>query len=152
MARGEVTLFDEFLFECGKGTHDLTSDTLKLGIVDNTITPAKDQTSPTWSDFSANEVATTGNYPSGGVTLTGVTFTMVSGKPTLAANDISIGIHASGFTDGYHGILYNSSAAGGEAIGTVDMGGPVSEQADDVDFEWTGGVVFELPSNVLTWE
>ena len=152
MAIGTVTLFDEFLLECGKGTHDLVNDTIKLGIVDDTITPAKDQTSPTWSDFSANEVAATGNYTSGGETLTTKTFALVAGVPTLAADDVNIAIHASGFLDGHYGILFNFSASSGEAIGFVEMGGPVSEQAGPVDFEWDGGVVVELPSNVLTWE
>lgn len=151
MARGTVLMFDEFLLECGKGTHDLSTDTLKLGIVDDTITPAQTQTSPTWSDFSANEVSTSGGYPSGGITLTTVTFTLVSGIPTLAADDAGLTMNASGFTDGYWGILYNSSSGSGEAIGAVDMDGPVSEQAGPIDFEWTGGVVLELPSNVLTW-
>ena len=151
MARGDVIVFDEAEFDAWRGVHTLPTDTLKLGIVDDTITPAKDQTSPTWSDFSANEVVATGNYTAGGETLTTVTFTMIAGIPTLKADDVNIGIHASGFIDGHWGIIFNSSASDA-AICAVDMGGPVSEQADDVDFEWTGGVVAEFPSNVLTWE
>ena len=89
MARGDVTMFDEFLLELGKETHNLTSDTLKLGIVDNTITPLATQTTPTWSDFSTNEVATTGNYTANGETLTTVTWTLISGIPTLKADDVN---------------------------------------------------------------
>jgi len=148
MARGSVVLFNEFMLEIGKEVHDLSSDTFKLGIVDDTITPEADDGTPRWSDYVANEVATTGNYTADGETLTTVTFTLVSDVATLAADDVDITIHGSGFLDGYWGILYNDSADNDEAIGFVDLGGPVSEQAGDVTVEWTGGVVLELPANV----
>lgn len=145
MARGTVTLFNETMLEGFKGSYDLSTDTLKLGIVDATITPAADDATPTWSDYSANEVVSTGNYTSGGETLTTVTFTMVADVATLAADDVNLALHASGFTDGYWAILFESVS--GKAIGFVDMGGPVSEQAAPVAFEWTGGVVAEFPAN-----
>ncbi len=151
MARGDVTMFAEAEFDAWKGVHVLGTDTLKLGIINNTTPPTADDATPRWADYVGNEVATTGNYTANGETLTTVTFTLVGGIPTLAADDVNITIHASGFPDGYYGILYNSSATNDEAIGYVDMGGPVSEQADDVDFEWTGGIVCEFPPNVLTW-
>lgn len=146
MATGTATVYNEAMLEGFKGSFDLSTDTLKLGIVDATITPAADDATPTWSDYSANEVVTTGNYTSGGETLTTVTFTLVSDVATLAADDVVIAIHASGFTDGYWGILYESVS--GKAICFVDMGGPVSEQAAPVSFEWDGGVVCEFPANV----
>ena len=156
MARGDVTMFNEAGWDAWKGVHDLSSDTLKLGIIDDTTPPTAADATPRWGDYSPNEVATTGNYTAGGETLTTVTFTMVSGIPTLAADDVNITSHASGFTDGSYGILYNDDATNDEAIGFVEMedaeGNPASEQADDVDFEWTGGVVCEFPPNVLTWE
>ena len=31
-------------------------------------------------------------------------------------------------------------------------GNPVSEQVGPVDIEWAGGVVPQLPANVLTWD
>jgi hypothetical protein len=152
MAKGDVVLFNEFLFDCGKAVHNFSTATLKLGIIDNTTAPARDDATPRWADYSANEVATTGNYTANGETLTTVAFAMTSGIPTLTADDVVVLENASGFTDGYYGILYNDSATNDEAIGYVDLGGPESEQAGDVSVEWNGGVVFELPANVLTWE
>jgi len=152
MARGEVKQFQEYQKDAGSGVHNLSTATLKLGIIDNTTPPEVDDATPRWADYVGNEVVSTGNYTADGETLTTVTYTMVGGLATLAADDVNIGVHASGFLDGYWGILYNSSASNDEAIGFVEMGGPVSEQADDVDFEWTGGVVCEFPANVLTWE
>ena len=152
MARGDVTMFQEFMKDAMSGVHNLsTPPTLKLGIIDNTTAPAADDATPRWADYSTNEVATTGNYTANGETLTTVALAMTGGICTLTADDVSITLHASGFTDGYYGILYNDSATNDEAIGFVDMDGPVSEQADDVDFEWTGGVVARFPANVLTW-
>lgn len=47
MSKGDVIVFQETMLELGKSTIDFSSDTFKLGIVDATITPAVDQTSPT---------------------------------------------------------------------------------------------------------
>lgn len=152
MAKGDVILFQETLMRMGKGEFTWPSDTLKLGIVDNTITPAADDTTPTWGDYSANEVATTGNYPANGVTLTSVTFAMASGMAKLGAADVSIGMDASGFTDGYWGIVYDDTASDDAAICAVDLGGPESEQAGDVDIEWDSAIICEFIANVLTWE
>jgi hypothetical protein len=152
MAKGDVFLFQETMLRAFKKELDLSTDTLKLAIVDDTITPAPDDTTPTWSDYSANEVATTGNYTAGGETLTTVAIAMASGIATLTADDVTVLEHASGFTDGYWGIIVDTTASGTPALGVVDLGGPASEQAGDVSVEWNGGVVFEFPANVLTWE
>lgn len=148
MATGDVVMFNESGLDAWQKVHDLPNDALKVGIVDNTITPTAADATPRWSDYSANEVVSTGNYVAGGMILTTVTLTMVSGVPTLAADDINIALHASGFVDGYWGILFNDTAGNDEAIGFIDLGGPVSEQAGPVDIEWTGGIVLELPANV----
>ena len=153
MPRGTATTFQEAMLDMAKGVHgDLSAATLKLAIVDNTITPAADDATPRWADYSANEVSAAGNYVAGGITLTTVVIAMVGGILTITADDVNITEHASGFTDGYYGILVNTSAAADQALGFWDMAGPVSEQAGDVDFEFPSGVVMELPVNVLTWE
>jgi len=118
--------------------------------------PAADDASPTYSDYSANEVTNAGGYTTGGETLTTVVSAMVSGVYTLTADDVGLLIDASGFTDGAYGILCDTTAAGTPALGFVQLddsaGNPVSEQAGPIDIEWAGGVVLQLPANVLTWE
>ena len=148
MAKGTATAFDEYLLDANKGVHDLGTDVIKVGFVDDTIVPAADQATPRWSDFSANEVSTAGGYPAGGVTLANVTFTLVNGVPTLLADDVELAINASGFTDAAYGIVYNSSATNDEALGSIDYGGDVSEQAGPVTVEFTDRVVAEFPANV----
>ena len=106
--RGTCTMFQEAMKYFAEKQIDISSDTFKLGIIDDTAPPAADDTSPTWSDYVANEVVSTGNYTADGETLTTVTSAMVSGIYTMGADDVNLAIHASGFTDGAYGILYES--------------------------------------------
>lgn len=135
MARGDFTLFDEFALALGEEDHDFSLDTLKLGLVDDTITPTAADATPTWADYSANEVATTGGYTTNGETLTNVSFTEVDGVATLDADNISLEQNGSGFTDAYWGILYNDDS-NDAAIGFIDLDGPVSEQAGPIAINW----------------
>lgn len=132
MARGDFYVFNGFLVDLGAEKHILASDTLKLGIIDATATPLITQTTPTWSDFSANEVTGTG-YSAGGVSLTGVTWAQTAGVTKLDSSALQVAYNAAGFGDGYWGILYNSTEAGGAAIGFLDLGGPVGNDVDNLD-------------------
>ncbi len=152
MAKGDAYLFNETMQRAFSGELDLTADVLKMVIVDNTLTPAPDDTTPTYSDYSANEVTNAGNYITGGMTMTTVALAMAAGISTLTADDVVVAVHASGFTNGYWGIVCDTTAAGTPALGFVDLGGPESEQAGPVSIEFAAGVVFEFPANVLTWE
>lgn len=151
MAKGDVLIFQETLLEFGKGTLDLVNDVLKCGIVDDTLTPVADLATPNWSDFVANEVVTTGNYVANGPIITSQVWAMVAGIATLTADDVVVAESPTGFVDGYWAIVYSSTASG-VALYAIDLGGPESEQAGDVTVEFTGGVAFRLPANVLTWE
>ena len=152
--RGTCTMFQEAMKYFAEKQIDISSDTFKVGIIDDTVIPAADDTSPTWSDYSTNEVVSTGNYTANGETLTTVTSAMVSGIYTMGADDVNLAIHASGFIDGAYGILYESVSD--LAVGFIQLddssGNPVSEQSGPVDIEWAGGVVLRLPANALTWE
>ena len=153
--RGTCKLFQYTMLRVAEGEVDLSSDVLKLGIISDTLIPAPDDTTPTWATYSANEVVSTGNYTAGGETLTTIVSAMVNGVYQLTADDVNIAIHASGFINGAYGILIDTTAANA-ALGFVQLddgdGNPVSEQAGPVDIEWAGGVVLQLPANVLTWE
>jgi hypothetical protein len=146
-------MFQQAMYDLATGVHgDLSSAVLKLAICDDTITPVANTATPRWSDFSANEVTDAGNYIAGGITLTTVVVAMVDGVCTITADDVNIGIHASGFEDGYWAFVVNTSAGDDEILGFWEMGGPVSEKVAPVDFEFPSGVVIGFPANVLTWE
>ena len=58
--------------------------------------------------------------------------------------DIALAQDAVGFTDGYYGILYNDSATNKNAIGFIDLGGPVSEQAGPVNINWNASGILTV--------
>lgn len=133
MARGDFYPFDQFFENLGNGVHDWSGTiTLKICIVDDTLTPARDDSDPKYSAYSANEVSGT-NYPAGGVTLDNPTWGLVSGISVLDADDETITQSASGFSDGYWGIVYDDAATNDEAVGWLDLGGPCGNVIDDLD-------------------
>ena len=67
MARGDFTVFEEFADQLGKELHNFSSDTLKLAIIDNTVTPAAGDATPAWGatsgvDYDSYEVTNAGGY------------------------------------------------------------------------------------------
>ena len=144
MARGDLTLFQEFVDQLGEEKHDFSADTLKLGLIDNTSAPTAGDATPTWGDYSANEVSTAGGYTANGISLANVSWSETAGTAKLDADDLSLAQNGSGFTDAYWGILYNDSEATDMAIGFVDLGGPVSEQAGPVNINWASGGIVTL--------
>jgi len=124
MATGTFTLFEEFADNLGEKYHNFASDTFKFGIINNTSAPTAAQASPTWGDFSANQIGTGGGYTAP-VSLTGVTYTEANGDATFAANSFTISQNASGQSSvTAWGILYNDTDTTGPdaAIGFVELG------------------------------
>ena len=139
MARGDLTVFEEFSKQLGDEAHNFQSDVLKAGIVDATITPLAADTTPTWGDYSANEVSAGGGYVAGGLTLANVVYTETGGVAKLDADDIAILQNAGGFTDGFWVIIYNDTNATDMAIAFVELAGPVSEVAGPITISWNAG-------------
>lgn len=148
MAKGTVTIFEGFELDKGTGVHDLSSDTIKVALVDSTLTPLATILTPTWSDFSANECSGD-NYTAGGETVGSVTWTLVANKPELGGDDVGWTIHATGPDDARWAIIYNDTAASKNAIGFVDFGEVVSLQADNIDVEWSGSVIHRVSPNAV---
>jgi len=144
MAAGDVTLFEELAKDLADEVHDLAADTLKLGLIDNTTAPTAADATPRWADYSANEVSTAGGYTANGETLTTVSYTEAGGVGTLDADDVELAQDGSGFTDAYWGILYNDSATNKEAIGFVELGGPVSDQDGPVNIRWNASGILTI--------
>jgi hypothetical protein len=148
MARGDLTVFEEFSKTLGTEKFDFDNDTIKLGIIDNSAAPTAADATPTWSDYSGNEVSTAGNYTADGETLANVSFNEVGGVATLDADNVTISQDGSGFTDGYYAIIYDSSTSANHAICFIDLGGPVSEQDGDVTITFaSAGIVTVTVSN-----
>lgn len=130
MAAGDMKWFVQALHDLGNKIHDLDGDTLKMGIVTNATVPANTTAAPHWggtgtTNFATNQVGTGGGY-TGPVTLAGKAWAVSSSSAIFGADQISISQNASGFTDGYYGIIYNDTDANKRALGFIDLGGPVS--------------------------
>jgi hypothetical protein len=157
MATGEVQVFNAFAESIGDGRIDMDTDTLKLAIIDAVITPTAADATPAWgatSDqrYDSNEVSSAGSYTANGETLGSVTWIEAAGVCTLVAANEVIAQDAGGFTDGTWGIIYSDTAANKDAIAFVDMGGPVSQVAGAITFDWfeTGRILTVTVNDTFT--
>lgn len=143
MARGDIKWFGQALHDLGNKIHDMDGDDFRLGIVDNSTVPSVSTAAPHWggtgtTNFAANEVATGTGY-TGPLVLATEAWTLVSGVPKFrVSSDASVTQDASGFSDGYWGIIYNNTDANKRAIAFIDLGGPVGNTSGPIEFQWNG--------------
>jgi len=148
MATGDLTVFEEFADEIGEKIHALGSDTLTVGIINNTLAPTAADATPRWGDYSANQIGTGGGY-TGPVDLTGSTYTEAGGVATLAANSFTISQNASGQSSvTAWGILYNNTATNDEAIAFIELG-VIDITAGDLVIKFNN-VASGSPGTILT--
>lgn len=121
MATGDLTVFEEFTLEVGSKVHNLASDTLRCGIINNTAAPTAADATPRWGDYSANQIGTGGGY-TGPVALT-TTYTEAGGTATLTAQSFTISQNASGQSSvTAWAVIYNDTATNDEAICFIELG------------------------------
>lgn len=143
MAVGDIRWFGQGLHDLGKKLHDLSADSLKLGLITSTTTPAVNTPVPHFggsgtTNLATNQVSTGTAYASGGPTLSTVTWTNVSGVPTLRAAQVVINQDATGFTNARWGIIYNNTNAAKQALAYIDLGSDRSIQAGSLTLDWSG--------------
>ena len=138
MARNDWVTFEEFSLDLANGVHNLGSNTFKVALIDNTDTePVAGTATPRWADFSGNEVSGTG-YTAGGATLSGTSTAEAAGVTTFDdTGNVTWSQNGAGPTDIYWAVLYNDDAADDQAVGFLDMGGPVSLADGDVSITWS---------------
>lgn len=143
MARGDIKWFAQALHDLGNKIHDMDGDDFRLGIVTNSTVPAVNTTAPHWggtgtTNFATNQVATATGY-SGPIALATEQWTLTATGPKWrVTGDVTIAQDASGFTNGYWGIIYNNSDANKRAIGFIDLGGPIGNVDGPIPIEWNG--------------
>lgn len=108
------------------------TNTIKMGIITNAQTPNITDSDPRWGaggsqNYSTAEVAATGNYSAGGITLAGTTSTLSGAVASLnCTSPISLAANASNPTGAFWGIFYDSTDAGKHVFGFIDLGGSLS--------------------------
>lgn len=144
MARGDVTIFNAAMAKMLDGDWAST-DHFYVAICDDTASPAADTATPTLGDFT--EVGTSGTYVSGGTDL-GTLADLVAVASTTMTFDSSTNPtwakDASNDNDAYWGVIYNYTDAAHDALGFVDLGGPVDMSANDLTITWNASGIFTI--------
>ena len=141
MARGDLTLFEEFAKMLGSENFVFGSDTTKVALFDTSASFAATDASPVYS--STNEVSGTG-YSAGGATIASPTYTEASGVATFDGANITWSQNASGFTGATSALIYDDTNATKMAIGWIDLGSAVSQQDGDVTISWNASGIFTV--------
>lgn len=151
MARGDLTVFNEFTVSLAEKKINLETDTIKLALIDNTVTPTVNAASPQWGagsdeDYDGHEVGTGGGYTAGGLTVSGPELVRSAAVATFDDDDsnLSLAQNASGFTDAYWGILYSDTATNKDCIAFIDLGGPVSEVAGPIAINFNASGILTI--------
>ena len=127
MAIGDVLEFNQFKVDLGNKIHNLATDTYKFGLINSTITPVVTAVAPHWggtgtTDYSANECTPGGNYPSGGITATNVTYTESSGTVSLNMDKLVVALNAGNPTDARWFVMYNDTDVNKRCVAFIDLG------------------------------
>ena len=141
MARGDLTLFQEFAANLGAENFIFASDDINVALFTTSRAFAADDASPAYS--STNEVSGTG-YDAAGATLASQTYNEASGVATFDGANITWSQNASGFTGATSALIYDDTNATDMAIGWVDLGSAVSQQDGDVTISWSGSGIFTV--------
>jgi len=147
VAKGDLTVFEEFAKDIGLKLHQLDTDTHKLGLIStaaSTGAVVASNASPTWSDFSGAEVSGSG-YSAGGATVASTALTEAAGVATFDGSDVTWSQNASGFVNGRSAILYSSTASASNAICYVDLGSSnVSLVDGDITVAWNASGILTI--------
>lgn len=109
MAASKWKLYNTAKLKIGQGLIDLDSHTFKCALFTSSSN-ANTLTHDELADLT-NEVSNGNGYTTGGVTLTGVSWTNASGTITFDCSDISWTASGSGFTCRY-AVIYNDTTSG----------------------------------------
>ncbi len=144
MAQGDIVIFNEALAKMLDGDWAST-DNFYVAICDNTVAPTATAVTPVLGDFT--EVGTAGTYVAGGTNL-GALSALVSQTGTTmtfdSATNPSWAQHTSNDIDAYWGIIYNYTDPAKDAVGYVDLGGPVNMTAGDLTITWPANGIFTI--------
>jgi hypothetical protein len=153
MSRGDFVVFNELTVSLAEKKINLETDTIKLALITNGVTPTANDTDPQWGagsgvDYDGNEVGTGGGYVAGGQECANPAVTRSGDTTTFDADDpAGLAQNSSGFENAYWGILYSDTATNKDAIGFLDLGGPVSEVEGPIAISWNGDGICVITAN-----
>jgi len=158
MAQGTLVLFDEFADSIADGRINLLTNTIRVALtsdVVNTGNMIKSAAVPCWgaggsTNLSTNEVASTGGYTAGGITLGGKTFDQTGGVATFdSTTDLIWTSAGSDPTNIKTAVIYSDTATNKDCIGYIDMTTdagttPISLLTGDITLTFNASGIFTL--------
>ncbi len=124
---------NQYLTKVQEKAYNLESDTIKVALIDSTITPTKDHL--TWSQLSANEVSGA-NYVAGGATLANSIVTQDDSGDLAKWDADDITWAAATITAARYAVIYNTTVSS-EIIACIDFGSDTSTVASDFKITWS---------------
>jgi hypothetical protein len=124
------------------GGIDLDTDTIKVALLKSTYTP--DVSSDYWSDISVSEISATGDYASGGVTLTGAIATNDDTNEQGVLDYDDVILNGVTIPDFQYLVIYKSTgiAASSPLLFYLDMTAPTAIIGRTIIISWNSlGVV-----------
>lgn len=119
MAQGDAKQFRDYPLEAGTGDYNNTTDVFKMALLTDTYASVSvDLTNPVLSNFT--EASAGGNYPAGGLTVSGVTWTRTAGITKLSHSAISMLKNASNPANVRTALLINTTASNSAYV-AVDL-------------------------------
>ena len=112
-ATSDITFFNSFRLEYGKGSHDFSSDVLKVALFDDLPDYA---TAELLADLTG-EVANGNGYTTGGNTVDNTLWDVDGPVASLTGDDVVFTPTGAGFGPFQYAVLYNDSATGDMLIG-----------------------------------
>jgi hypothetical protein len=137
MASGVYNIFKT---EVMKGTLDLSTDTVRVALLNNSHTFAPSSvTNDTWADISANEISGTG-YTANGAALGSPTVTVDNTDNEGVFDGANTSWTTASFT-AYHAVLYDDTVSD-YLICSIDFGGAQVVSSGTFTIEWaTEGII-----------
>lgn len=117
---------------------DLEADTIKVILLNNSHSFTA--THNTYSQVSANELATSGGYTAGGATLASKTVTQAA---TTAWDAADVSWTSASFT-AYHAVIYDDTVATDDLICSIDFGGAQSVASGTFTIQWHADGIITL--------
>ena len=144
MAAGDLTVFNEakaFMVDGGFESADI----IKCALITSATVPTASTANPRLAAFT--EVAATGSYTAGGVSLgdLGTCVTQSGGTMTFdSTTDPSWAQNASSPATARYAVVYNSTDATGRAFCFIDLGATIDLTAGSLTITWNASGLFTI--------
>ena len=124
----------------GQGLFDFSSDTLKLALFTSSMTGFNIDTDSLGYAALGGECPATGNYVSGGFSLTGVTWTTDDATDTVTLTASTLVVPDLTIADYRYLVIYDDTSVGKLVIAREDLGATQSVTATEVSFSFPNGI------------